>query len=154
MGRLMWAAIAVSAASWSSSAAAQRMIDIPVYEGTVTPQNGERLTEMIGDNLDQVIGLRLAVEPTADGSSPFSVSATSDSEQYLLLSVYRPDEGGREILVNGEYRWEHGMWIVDGFFLVRSGGMHQGVLSYGLMPTDAAAVRLNPHLRLQTIEVR
>ena len=129
------------------------VVVVPYAEGTVTQENGERFLDFISQNVDRVIGLRLVVEPAPEDGT-FSVSAADEERRYLLLSVYRAEEGGTEVLINGEYRWEHGAWIVDGFFLVQPGGTHQGVNSFGLAPTDAAAVRLNPSVRLKTVQFR
>jgi hypothetical protein len=53
-----------------------------------------------------------------------------------------------ELNINDGFRWEHGQWIVDSFYLVKPGGMFQGTSCFGLVGIDEAAVRLNSAVKL------
>jgi hypothetical protein len=53
-------------------------------------------------------------------------------------------KGSFEIDVNGGYYYgSMGTYVLDGYFLVKAGGIHQGVVSCSLMPVDEARVILS-----------
>lgn len=120
-------------------------------EGTVTLENFDRIREIIVDECNDVIGLSLhfEVSPEDDTTNPRIVV----SEDANRLVVYRTPDTEAEFVINGEIRWEHGAWIADGFYLVKPGGLHQGVASFGLIAIDEAALRLNLAVRIVRVNV-
>lgn len=104
--------------------------------GKLTRQNYDRFSEVVFDEINNVIGLDLMIEPTleagVDGDDRYSVAHHGDR----LITYKVEDAGGVEILVNGGLSLQWGMWRADGFYLIKSGGMHQGICSVGLLPVD------------------
>ena len=130
--------IAATTASESRPAAlppVQRLV------GNIGPANAVRALAMIADNQDKIIGLQIGVAGGSDEQfAKFGYLVSNDEPDYFLVSAGK--DGGYEVLVKNGYRWEHGGYVIDGFYLVKSGGMHQGTLSYGLEPVSEADVRL------------
>jgi hypothetical protein len=105
--------------------------------GYLTSENYHVFENMISDALDDVIGLKITVDKSGD-DDVLQAGASDDQ----LVVYLRGLNGSSEFVVNGEYAYQHGMYVLDGFFLVKSGGMHQGIVSFGLMPMDEGRVRL------------
>jgi hypothetical protein len=66
---------------------------------------------------------------------------SGDTEDDYLIVFRSGDPTSTELVINGAFRWEQGAYVVDGFFLVKSGGMHQGVVSLGLQPVEEAILQ-------------
>lgn len=114
--------------------------------GTATAANVPELVDAAADTVDGCLGMRIAFEPTPPGGREYSVSGYTFDDQVV---IFRADEfAGTELVINGNIEWQHGAYVVDGFFLVKPSGMHQGVASFGLMTVDEAAVRLSPKLKI------
>lgn len=123
---------------------------IPVYSGQVTFENSERLTTAVANRVDTIIGVKLTVDPT-DARSPegYLVDRMSD-DGGAYVSRTQGNMGGIQINVPSAY-WRHGSYVIDGFFVVKYGGMGQGIMGYQLQPVDEAVVLLSPAQRV-TIE--
>lgn len=116
---------------------------IQQYRGVAAGPAVCELAETLFDQLDQIVGVKARIEPTDIRRGDFHTSAGATNGQLVLYcgSLFK---GGTEVVINEPgYRWEHGGFEVDGFFLVKSGGVHQGVVSAGLMPVDEAVIRLS-----------
>lgn len=97
--------------------------------GAVTPKNFKGLEAFLLNSMDTVIGLRIRFEASED---PVSASL-SDGKFVAYLSG---EDAQSEIVANKGFVSQHGGYDFDGFFVVKSGGMHQGIISLFL---DAAA---------------
>lgn len=145
--------LASAVAAVSSTAVAQT-VTVPVVEGGVTLATVDPFSTAIDNQMDRVIGLKVRIEPHTEAERQAGYYADAD-EGYLNVGFSAGlGEGGYEIIIRDGFRWEHGGWVIDGFYLVKSGGMHQGTISYGLEAVDEATVRLNPALRFTTVELR
>lgn len=102
----------------------------------------------VARNLDRVIGLKISAEPS-DHASGFYCGVSD--RQFV---TYMPPNAQTEIVANEGFRWEHGAYVFDGFFLVKSGGMHQGTISYGLEPVSEAVVRLGRGITIRRVTLR
>ncbi len=112
----------------------------PVASGAVTLDE-ETLPDFLSDNLDEAVALRITVaRPTPAQEEAGSLADLNDDRLVLSYSAGL-GEGGWEMLAPaGAYRTEGSGWAVDGMFVVRSGGMHQGIISYALeTPATPAA---------------
>jgi hypothetical protein len=114
--------------------------------GGVSAENVDKFAEEISDHLDKIVGLKVSVE--AGDSGGMSAHVTEG-----MLVVYRSG-GDFEIVANSGYRYEHGAYVFDGFFIVKSGGMHQGVVSYGLQEVNEAQVLLTPGVEILPVPVK
>jgi hypothetical protein len=120
--------------------------------GELTTANFDRFSEIIFDELDSVVGLDLYV--TRDDDSGYKSGELRSSVEDGTLTVCKADDdGGAEILVNGNLSAQLAMWRANGFFLVKSGGMNQGIVSAGLSPVDEAIVRLNSGLQIVRVRL-
>ena len=52
--------------------------------------------------------------------------------------------GTEYLFPKGSYVYLHGSYMVKGYFIIRTGGMHQGVSSVAFEKVDDAIVLLNP----------
>lgn len=108
--------------------------------GTVSEDNVAGLEIFLSNAIDGVIGLKLLVE-AEDGNRDGEVQAYVDGD---LLIIYRagPDTE-TEIAASGGYQPGKGGFVFDGFYLVKYGGLDQGIMSLALSSVDAAQVVLS-----------
>lgn len=123
---------------------------VRVLDGTITADNFDRAGEIVMDELDDVLGLQLRQEVWPDEEDP---PLQVHSPETGRLVIYKRDETQIELVINGGVSWQHGGWNVDGFYIVKPGGTHQGISSFGLMQVDEAAVRLNPAVRIVRVNL-
>jgi hypothetical protein len=140
--------IAFAAQRYHSAGAAGRSVS--TYSGEVNERTAARFVQLISHNVNRVIGLRVAVEPSSD--SDFARSgymADRDGPQFVISKSNLQNGSGIEVVTNGPVGRDAGMFILDGIYIVKAGGMHQGIESFGLQPVDEATVRLNPTVKIE-----
>lgn len=118
-----------------------------VYTGEVNDQTVDRFLTAISNNVDKVIGVRVVVYPGEGEADSRSGYYSSYDDEQLVISQTGLD-GGIEVVKNGPSDRVMGGYGIDGMFIVKPGGTHQGVSSFGLISVDEAAVRLNPTVRV------
>jgi hypothetical protein len=119
---------------------------VVVYSGTINARTAERFLDVISSNTDKVIGLNVTVEITPESEPRYGANF---SEGRLVISSGDPMDAPQEVVINGPVGTTMGLTRVDGFYLIKSGGMHAaGALSWGAMPVDEASLRLNPYVRI------
>lgn len=139
-------AATIGAFQTAAEAELARRQTLVIYTGTVDAGSAERLLDLIGDSTDKIIGLKLIVERSKESDERYF---TNLHEGRLNITEGDPLAGPRELIVNGGIGTTWDMWTVDGFYLIKSGGMHAaGALSYGAVPVDEADIRLNANTRL------
>jgi hypothetical protein len=99
---------------------------VETYGGRVDASNASAFADMLSENLDEVIGLRIAIAPNREGEK-YSVSR--DSRGYTIVG----NQEFEAVFQGGQGRRGRDETI-EGYFKVLNGGMHQGILSYGLKP--------------------
>lgn len=119
-------------------------------QGDITGDNAERLFELLVEECDRVVGVQVHLNPSEDWSEGLQVGDHNAPGE--TLTVYKAN-GHTEININDGFRREHGGWAVDGFYLVKPGGMFQGVCCFGLLPVDEAAIFLNPAVRVVMVRI-
>lgn len=121
---------------------AQSQKDVPLIVGTVTPANAENFTTFLANRVDTVVGLKVTVQPSDDRSPEgYLVDANAGAEG-AYISVTEGRMGGVQINAPDAY-WYIGSYVIDGFYVVKYGGMGQGIMGYQLRSADEAAVRLS-----------
>lgn len=136
-----------------AGAASAQILTVPAVEGNVALTTVDAFSNAIDERLDNVIGLKVRIEPPSPAELRGGYYADAD-EGYLNVGLSAGvGEGGYEIIIREGFRWEHGGWVVDGFYLVKSGGMHQGIISYGLDRVDEATARLNSAVIVTTVQL-
>jgi hypothetical protein len=95
--------------------------------------------DKLGDDLelDKIVGLKLYITPD-ETKERYGVSENEDLKALVVWG-----ENYEILFPRGSYRYEHGSYVVDGFFLPKNGGMHQGIVSIGLEAVDEVTVRTN-----------
>jgi hypothetical protein len=154
----VWAVIVTivfMSAGSAQAAAPKKAIHRPVlssavtllsYSGEINAQAFDKFTEIISANTDKVIELKVTVERSKKSQDRYYVSLGDDQ---LTISGGDPMDSPREVVINGPVGTTVDMLKIDGFYLVKDGGMHAaGALSWGLVPVDEATIRLNPKIRI------
>lgn len=122
------------------------MVTLRSYSGHIDENTFEKFTDIISFNTDKIIELKLTVERSRKDQERYYVGV---GESQLTISGGDPMDSPREVVINGPAGTTADMLTVDGFYLVKSGGMHAaGALSWGLVPVDEAVIRLNPKVSI------
>ncbi len=126
------------------SAAAAKSIDIEFLQATINPRDVGELSGLACRNYDHVVHIDISVDWPSH-----SVDAEQSGYERLVFWTDRGKDGyGTEYLFpKGSYFLLHGSYIVKGYFIVRTGGMHQGVSSVAFEKVDDATVLLNPAVK-------
>jgi hypothetical protein len=121
-----------------------------VYTGEVNAKTADRFLSTMSRNVDKVIGAKVLVEPSQDGELERTgyLAIYSDNQLGISLTDRKGMNGGVEVVKNGPVQRMMGSYSIDGMFLVKPGGLNQGVASFGLEPVDEASVRLNQSVRI------
>jgi hypothetical protein len=138
----------------SSSFAAQKIYRV---SGRVTPSNVRGLQVFLLNSVDAIVGLKVHFS-AENRRGPGIVTADADGGSFS--SYMAGDDAEIEIFAEDGYEYRSGDFVFDSFYLVKYGGMHQGILSVsiskvpessvllsGLKVTDIEIDRLNPKIR-------
>jgi hypothetical protein len=142
-------AVVIAPCSWEEIMTDKAFRHVRQFSGTFPSTESARFFEAVTDDCNRVVGLSLVVEPTEDHAD---AQVFAHGSEKLVLSR-RDSNGGTELNINGGFRWEHGSWIVDGFYLVKPGGMFQGISCFGLLAADEAAIRLDSSVRIVPVRI-
>lgn len=118
--------------AFSTVGAARAAGKTPLYSGLVTVANARHFTDLLSRRVDQVVGLSVRITRNSEAEfagKRYLVSADPD-----YLGITKDDI---EIVVKGRFKPQGRVYPVDGFFKVEPGGMHQGIVSFGLIRTAA-----------------
>jgi hypothetical protein len=123
---------------------------IPQLSGTLTESTYPEFEKFIDDHVNKVVGLKITVERSASDAAP--LQADADNGQLVVYLNSTPDEPSEsEIVAGNGFSLHDGSFVLDGLFMVKNGGMHQGVISYSLRKTDGSAA--DPSIKLEQIEL-
>lgn len=149
------ACIAVSAVGSPAAEAADcARLTLLRMTGTVTADNAAAFTEFVAKHQDKVIGLQVRIAPGTPTDFTAKHYLAEVDERLFVVFKRGADEGGIEVVApKDEAGWLHGEYVLDGFYVVKSGGMHQGTLSYGLEKTDEGIIRTNPNVTVKDVPV-
>jgi hypothetical protein len=125
---------------------------IPQLSGTLTESTYPEFEKFIDDHVNKVVALKITVQRSDSDAAPLEASA--DNGQLVVYLNSTPDEPSEsEIVAGNGFSYQHGSYVIDGLFMVKNGGTHQGVVSYSLKKTDGSAARLDPSIKLEEIEL-
>lgn len=143
-------AVSVPSVGLSASKTNHAARIIPKYVGEVNERNVERVLNMIGDHQDKIVGLQVMFDATPRGAQAANgYTADKDDGRLFVVSYGTLESPGIEMVVpKDEANYQHGGYVLDGFYLVKTGGMHQGTISYGLEKVDEATVLLSTKYRV------
>jgi len=102
----------------------------PLIAGVVRFGTAQRFTDLLADRLDKVVGLSVRITPNTEAQFTQQRYLVSQDPKYLGVT-----KNDIEIIIDGAFKQRGGVYVVEGFFRVASGGMHQGIQSYSLKRT-------------------
>lgn len=135
------AVICVTLGLFCLAPAVAKTIDVEFLQTNINPRSVAELSGLACRNYDHVVHVDISVDWPSN-----SVNAEQSGYERLVFWTDR-DKGGfgtEYLFPKGSYSFLHGSYIVKGYFIVRSGGMHQGVSSVAFERVDDATVLLNP----------
>jgi len=118
--------------------AAARTIRIEFLQGAIDQKNVGLLYGLACRNYDHIVHLDIAVD-WPQGSLDVE---DKDFERLVFWN-----EKAEYLFPKGTYVYLHGSYVVKGYFIARSGGMHQGQVSNAFDKIDDAQVLLNPYVQ-------
>ena len=121
-------------------AARAEQVQVLRVNGVLNARTYRGFEAFLFNSLDTVVGLKISVD-IAEGSADGTVSAGVSSDgQFVAYLVGGKDS---EIVGQAGFTQSRGSVLFDGFFIVKSGGMHQGIESLFLEKADDASVLLS-----------
>ncbi len=115
-----------------------KTIRVEYLAATITPRNLGLLFGLSCRNYDHVVHLNLSIDAIDWPSDAIEVESTG----YKRLIFW--NKAAEYLFPDGTYTYLHGSYVVDGYFIARSGGVHQGVISNAFEKIDDLSVLLNP----------
>ena len=110
----------------------------------LTTETWSAFERLVLESLGQVLGLDIYVTESPEfRGEDGQLSAGFDGDR-LVLYLQGFGCGQAEILINGQLSRQAGYVRADGFYMVKSGGMHQGIISCGMQPIEEALIHLIP----------
>lgn len=119
------------------------------FTGELTSDNFDRVADVIFE--DDIVALDLMVDRALFDETIDEQPSASCFDNKIVISRSTLADGGIELNINDAFSVQWGTYRIDGIFLIKSGGMFQGVTCLGLIPTDEAQVRLNPEVQIVDI---
>jgi hypothetical protein len=125
---------------------------IQQLSGALTESTYPELESFIEDHVNKVIGLKITVERSGTDDGPLQASA--DNGQLVVYLKSTPDEPSEsEIVAGKDFSYNNCSYLLDELFIVKNGGMNQGVVSYSLQRAKESAGKLDPSIKLEQIEL-
>ncbi len=112
-----------------------KKINIELLRGSVTDKTVKYLGGLACRNQDKIVHLKINVDIE---------NAHAENEDYERLIF--SDDHYEYLFPKGSYFWLHGGWEIDGYFVIKSGGVHQGISSAYFDQIKAETVLLNPNV--------
>jgi hypothetical protein len=151
MRRPMAVTVSILAFAFASINLAQAVErKIPQLQGTLTEDTYPDLEKFVDDHVNKVVGLKITVERSGSDAAP--LQASEDNGQLVVYLKSTPDEPSEsEIVAGNGFTFRNGSYVLDGLFMVKNGGTHQGVVSYSLKKMNEAA--LDTSIKFEQIEL-
>ncbi|KQT71570.1 hypothetical protein ASG54_18910 [Aureimonas sp. Leaf460] len=118
-------------------------------EGVLDAQTYRGFEAFLFNSMDRVVGLDIRVE-IAEDTGPGSIEAGVSPDGKFV--AYLVDGKDSEIVAQEGFVRSRGSVIFDGYFVVKSGGLHQGIESLFLDKIEEASVLLSKQ-PIKTIEI-
>jgi hypothetical protein len=120
------------------ASAVARTIKIEFLQDSIDEQTIGSLDDLACRNLDHIVHLKIAVNWPAD-------KLDQEATDYKRLVSW--NNKAEYLFPNGSYVYLHGDYIINGYFIPRNGGIHQGMASIAFDKIDDAKVLLNPNVK-------
>lgn len=115
-----------------------KTIKIEFLQSGITPQTVGALSGLSCRNKDRIVHLDISID------WPDKSIEVEDSG-YKRLVFW--DKANEYLFPEGSYFYLHGSYIIRGYFIARSGGIHQGIVSNSFQKIDDVTVMLNPYVK-------
>jgi hypothetical protein len=122
----------------TSSSLTARTIDIELLTGEIDQKSVEDLGGLACRKYDHIVHLQISVDWPSDKTE----QETTEDKRLVFWN-----SEAEYLFPNGSYTWLHGQYVINGYFIPRSGGMHQGIISIYFEKIDDVPVLLNPSVR-------
>jgi len=113
-------------------------INVEFLQAKISPVNDRWLAGLACRNLDHVVHVDLSVNWPHD-------KAVAETTDFRRLVFWNKET--EFLFPDGPYVFLHGRWLVKGYFIVRSGGTHQGMKSYAFEKIDDVSLSLNQNMQ-------
>jgi len=130
-------AIAALVLSSLLATAHARTIQVEFLQGAINQQTIGALSGLSCRNYDKIVHLDIAVEWPSE-------KINAEKTGFKRLVFWTDDY--EFLFPKGSYNYQHGYWLVKGYFIARSGGYHQGIASAAFEKVDDSSVMLNPNV--------
>lgn len=114
-----------------------KAITIEFLQAPINPSDVSWLSGIACRNYDHIVHLDISVDWPEN-------SVDVERTGYKRLVFW--DSAAEYLFPEGSFFFLHGSYIIKGYFIVRSGGMHQGVISNYFEKISDAQVMLTPGL--------
>jgi hypothetical protein len=112
-------------------------INVEFLQAEIEPATSGSLAGLACRNYDKIVHLDVSVEwPTG------TIDVEKTGYERLVFST----DDAEFLFPKGSYDYQHGIWIIKGYFIARNGGFHQGIVSDAFEKVDDAKVMLNPNV--------
>jgi hypothetical protein len=141
--------------SLSSSAPRTHVGTMPKYVGTISPDNAPQFLVDVANRLDQIVGIKVEVVPSGN-DDPHKYLVDRDDRLFVISASAKNNfaqEGIEIVAPYQEASFLHGSWVLDGFYVVKSGGVHQGIASFGLQKVNEGEVLLSPKYAVKVVRI-
>ncbi|HEY3146135.1 MAG TPA: hypothetical protein VGJ75_07280 [Dongiaceae bacterium] len=118
-------------------------IPIEVLKGPVNTGNAGQLAALACRNEDKIVHIDIQLNWPYD---------KLEEEQTSFERLVFWDDENEYLFPKGTFFFLHGEYVVRGYFIARSGGVHQGIQSNAFEKVDDAAVLLNPYVVEQPLK--
>lgn len=115
-----------------------KTIKIEFLQSKIDPGTVGALSGLSCRNEDRIVHLDISIDWPSD-------SIEAEDSGYKRLVFW--DKANEYLFPEGSYFYLHGLYIVKGYFMARSGGVHQGIVSNSFQKIDDATVMLNPNIK-------
>jgi hypothetical protein len=124
--------------TFSGNVGRTKPINVEFLQAKIAPANGKWLSGLACRNLDHIVHVDLSINWPRDKTQ----AETTDLKRLVFWN-----KETEFLFPDGTYVFLHGRWVVKGYFMVRSGGTHQGMKSYAFEKIDDASVSLNQNMQ-------
>src|SRR5690348_1381147 len=91
---------------------AAKTINIEFLQGSITPKNSDKLGGLACRNYDHIVRLKIYV------TWPASAKSEGSNDRRLVFW----DNSAEFLFPSGSYVWLHGDYVINGYFIPRTGG--------------------------------
>lgn len=124
-----------------SATAFQTQTEILVWSGEIVATKVSGFLVFLSQNEDRVVGIDIWIDETQLGEIKHEIDDDDEANDFPRLNLIYNSEF--ELRLPSEIRLFRGSYSVEGFFVPRTFGPHQGIFSISLEPVDWATVTLS-----------